>query len=161
MSKESVYKAMQVIASELLILAQTTLESDTVGVNKKTGRNTLANSRLKKDLVTYWQAKLDGNPDAVAVALFNNYVRFLEWKRPPKHGKKPPISALKEWASANGIPADTSTLWAISTAIWRDGHESRPIFATLNEYCNKSFESDWSEKLFEALTDELDKFFNN
>lgn len=161
MSKAAIYKAIQTIANELLVLAHTTLETDNVGVNPKSGRNTLSESRLNKDLVTVWQAALSGNNDVVVTALFNNYVQYLDWQRPKKHGKKPPIDVLKEWASQNGISNDADTLWAISTAIWRDGHARRPIFGTLDEYCNRTFESDWADKLFQAVTDELDEFFNS
>jgi len=67
---------------------------------------------------------------------------------------------LKDWASKNGIPTDTSTLWAISTAIWRDGHEGRPIFATLDIETDEMFLKDWADKIFKELAAELEKFFN-
>jgi hypothetical protein len=161
MSKAAIYKAIQTIANELLVLAHTTLETDRVGTNPKSGSNTLSDSQLNKDLLTVWKAVLSGRNDVVVTALFNNYVQYLDWQRPKKYGKKPPIDTLKDWAVQNGIPTDADTLWAISTAIWRDGHSRRPIFGTLNEYCNKTFESDWADRLFEALTDELDNFFNS
>ena len=161
MSKAGIYRVIQTIANDLLILAQTVLEDDNVSTNVKVNRNTLSESKLKDDLIVGWQAVLDSQNDVVIKALFNNYVQYIDWKRPPKYGKRPPISVLKDWAVKNGIPTDANTLWAISYAIWRDGHERRPIFGTLAEYSNKFFQSDWADRLFDAIVVNLDNFFND
>lgn len=159
MSAEGVRLATLRIADDLLALATLVMEDDSVGVNSKVGRNTLKDSALKGDLfVTVGQTFAD---DAVIKALFNNYVVYLEWDRPAKYGKKPPISALIDWAKKNGIPTDAGTLWAISTAIWRDGHEGRPIFATVDNLADDLFASDWADDLFNNIIDNLDKFFND
>lgn len=159
MSAEGVRLATLRIADDLLALATLVLEDDSVGVNTKVGRNTLKNSALKGDLfVTVGQSLGD---DAVIQALFNNYVVYLEWDRPAKYGKKPPIHVLKDWAQKNGIPTDAGTLWAISTAIWRDGHAGRPIFATIDAQTDDLFTNDWADDLFTNIVDNLDKFFND
>lgn len=158
MSKEGVYRATQVIANDLLALAKVILEDDSISNNVKVGKNTLRNSLLNDDLTTVWNTATDGNP--VIQALFNHYVVYLEWERPPKHKKKPPISVLKDWAAKNGIPTDADTLWAISYAIWRDGHAGRPIFATMDKELDGLYANDWSDKLFSAITDNLDAYFN-
>lgn len=155
MSKEGVKLAVDKIAGDLLALASVILEDDSISVNTKVGKNTLKNSTLRGDLET----RVEQTGDPVIQALFNNYVVFLEWDRPPKYKKKPPIGVLKEWAAKNGIPTDADTLWAISYAIWRDGHAGRPIFATMDIELDGLFMNDWSDKLFNAITDDLDKFF--
>lgn len=156
MSKEGVQLAIKKIADDLLALASSVLEDDAISTNEKVGRNTLRDSTLRGDLET----KISGD-DPVIKALFNHYVVFLEWTRPPKYKKKPPISALKEWAANNGIPTDAGTLWAISYALWRDGHKGRPIFATIDRELDGLFMDDWSDKLYDAIVDDLDNHFND
>lgn len=159
MSKEGVFLAYNKIADDLLALASLVLEDDTVSMNTKINRNTLANSKLREDLYATISQTVD--QDAVIKALFNNYVVFLEWDRPKKYGKRPPISALKEWAEKNDIPTDAGTLYAISYAIWRDGHKGRPIFATMDRLLDGLYMEDWAPQLRDALTDNLDLIFND
>lgn len=159
MSTEGVQKVIEKIAEDLRALAATILEDDTISTNDKIGRNTLRDSALRGDLETAIQKTNADDP--VIQALFNHYVVYLEWTRPPKYKKKPPIHVLKDWAERNGIPTDAGTLWAISYAIWRDGHAGRPIFATMNEELDGLFFGDWSDKLVSAITDTLDSFFNS
>lgn len=147
------------IADDLLALAALVLEDDTVSTNSKIGRNTLKDSALRDDLAATISQTNGGDP--VIKALFNNYVVYLEWDRPKKHGKKPPISALKDWAAKNGIPTDADTLYAISYAIWRDGHKGRPIFATMDAQLSGLFNDDWADELKEAILDNLDEYFND
>lgn len=147
------------IADDLIALANRVLEDDTVSTNVKINRNTLKDSALKGDLfATISQTNGD---DPIIKAFFNHYVVYLEWDRPPEYGKQPPISALKSWAEKNNIPTDAETLWAISYAIWRDGHKGRPIFATMDAQIGNLFADDWADKLYDAITGELDNFFNN
>lgn len=159
MSKEGVRLAYNRIADDLLALANLVLEDDSISTNTKIDRNTLANSKLRDDLfVTTSQSN---GEDAVVKAFFANYVVYLEWDRPPMYGKPPPISALKDWAEKNGIPTDAGTLYAISYAIWRDGHAGRPIFATMDKMLDDLFSDDWAPVLREALFDVLDTLFND
>lgn len=159
MSAEAVRRVNLAIADDLITLCALVLEDDTVGVNTKVGKNTLRDSALKNELaLAIGQTTGD---DTVIRALFNNYVVYLEWDRPPEYGKRPPISALKDWAQNAGIPTDASTLWAISNAIWRDGHKGRPIFATIDRELDGLFYEDWADRLKDAIFDTLDNFFND
>lgn len=159
MSTAGVWQAYNRIADDLLALASLVLEDDSVSTNTKIGRNTLANSQLREDLAA--TISQSGVEDVVVKALFNNYVVYLEWDRPPEYGKRPPISALKDWAEKNGIPTDASTLYAISYAIWRDGHKGRPIFATMDKLLDGLYMDDWAPILRDAILDNLDKIFND
>lgn len=159
MSAEGVRLAINKIADDLLALASLVLEDDTVSNNTKINRNTLKDSALNGDLAATI-SETNGD-DPVIKALFNHYVVYLEWTRPKEYGKRPPISALKGWAEKNNIPTDASTLWAISNAIWRDGHQGRPIFATMDAQIDNLFNTDWADEVFNSITDELDKFFND
>lgn len=151
---EATIKVIEEIANDILRLAK--LVIDNVGVNAKTGKNTLKESALKRDL------KIEANISEPVIinALFNNYVSFLEWDRPPNYGKMPPIDSLRDWALSRGISTDNSTLFAIAKAIQRDGHEGRPILATLDVEIEKAFDNGLFDKLFEAIIDEITKFFN-
>ena len=151
-----IQKIVEVISGDVIALAQSVLEDERYGVNTKVGRNTLKGSNLLKDL----ESKVDAKGDPVITALFNHYVVYLEWTRPPKYKKKPPIHVLKDWASKNGISTDAKTLWAISVAIWRDGHAGRPIFATLDKETDEMFLNEWSEKMFNELIININKFFS-
>lgn len=156
MSLQGVQYAGMHIASSLIKLAQSVMDDDAVGVNVKIGRNTLTDSTLKKTIEGYVSAQ----DDFVVTLLFNHYVEFIERGRAPKTGKQPPIDALKDWAAKNSIPTDAATLWAISYAIWRDGYAGRPIFATLDTLLDKAFGDEWAPRIFDALVEELDIFFN-
>lgn len=158
MSAAGVQAAVDKIAYSLYVLIEGVFEDDSVSTNIKVNRNTLAESALRYDL---YVEELTGSGDVVLQALFNNYVVYLEWDRPPFYGKQPPIDALVGWAEKNGIDTDANTLWAISYAIWRDGHTGRPIFATIDREIDKRYMGDWSAALFEALTDKLELYFND
>lgn len=150
---------MLAIADDFLALAHTVLEDDSISTNVKIGENTLRDSALNKDLAVALSET--GRDDTVIRALFNNYVVYLEWTRPPKYKNKPPIDALKGWAEKKGIPTDAATLWKISYAIWRDGHQGRPIFATIDKELDGLYMNDWADKLFNAVMEQLDNFFND
>lgn len=151
-------KAIEAIASDILTLAHLILETDSVSVNEKVNKNTLRDSALNENVAT--SVSKFGGGDYLIKAIFNNYINYIEWDRPKKYGDQPPIDALREWAESRNIPTDNSTLWAISTAIWRDGHVGRPIIAVLEKEIEESFDKEFYNELFDALIDELIKYFN-
>jgi hypothetical protein len=157
MRNEGLEKVISKIAEEVVTLATLILEDDSISTNTKVNKNTLRESALRYNIDT--STGIFSGGDTVIKALFNHYVTFIEWDRPPKYGKQPPISALKDWAEKNGIPSDNNTLWAISTAIWRDGHTGRPIFATLEKEVDKMFNEDWAEEIFNSVVEKLDTYF--
>ena len=89
MSAAGVQAAVDKIAYALFALIEAVFEDDSVSNNIKVGRNTLADSRLRYDL---YVEQMPGD-DVVLQALFNNYVVYLEWDRPPFYGKQPPPKA--------------------------------------------------------------------
>jgi hypothetical protein len=152
-----VLKVVEEISRGIVALAQFVIDNDTVGVNRKTGRNTLKDSTLIKNADS--RISFGSNSDNVVIELLlGNYINYIEKGRRP--GKMPPISALKEWAQSRGISTDNSTLFAIANAIKRDGIEGRPVLATLEHEIENSFENEWYDKLFEAMTSELNKYFD-
>jgi len=144
--KEDIAQVMEAIAGDVLKLACIILE-----------KNGLKDSNLYNDVrVNIRQTE---NP-IVIETLFDSYIDYLEQGRKPMTGKQPPIDTLRDWALSRGIPADNSTLFLISRAIWRNGQQGRPILSVLEEEIEKAFEEEWSDRIFKAITDELTKYFN-
>lgn len=152
---EATIKIVEALASEILTLAQLIMEDGSIGTNPKAGRNTLRDSVLKNGIGQEVNAE-----NAVIQTFFNHYIDYIENTRAPKSGKMPPISTLRDWAEKNGIATDNSTLYLIARAIWRDGHEGRPILATLEQEIDSLFDKEYYDKLFEALIEDLTKYFN-
>lgn len=151
----SLKKAIDQITNEIAILAGDIFKDDKISRNPKVNKNTLREKA--KDVNVSWRA---ANGNIVIEAYFDNYITFLEKGRVPRKGKFPPLDELRDWALSRNIPSDNSTLFLIARAIWRDGHEGRPILATLEERIDSKFETEWYDQLFEATIDELNKYFN-
>ena len=145
MKTEAIIKVMEAIAADVLKLSHLVMES-----------NNLKDSALDRDV----QVSVKQVADSIIIeTLFDNYVDYIEQGRKPMSGKQPPIDAVRDWALSRNIPADNDTLFLISRAIWRDGIEARPILSTLEEEIEKAFDERWADQLFEAITDELTKYF--
>lgn len=145
MGSEAIIKVMEAIAADVLKLSHIVMED-----------NNLKGSALDKNT----QVTVKQSADSIVIeTLFDNYVDYIEQGRKPMSGKQPPIDALRDWALSRNIPADNDTLFLISRAIWRDGIEARPILSTLEEEIEKAFDERWADQLFEAITDELTKYF--
>lgn len=154
---DHVLKVVEEIGRDIVALAQFVIDNDSIGMNKKSRKNTLKDSLLMRDVDS--RVSFGSNGDNVVIeVLFNNYIDYIEKGRRP--GKMPPVNALKEWAQSRGIPTDNGTLYAIANAIKRDGIEGRPILATLEQRIEDSFENDWADKLFDAMISELNEYFN-
>lgn len=91
---------------------------------------------------------------------YNDYIGFIEWKRPPKYGKRPPIGVLVEWARERGIPTDNNTLWAISNNIWFYGWEARPLLEPFGNMLDERMEKKIFDEIFNKITTHLDKYFD-
>lgn len=150
------------MATDILQLSQKVMEQDSVGKNPKTGKNTLMQSKMYQQMQSLSPRDLvSSSGDSIVLdALFEHYSTYMEWERPKEYGKKPPIDSLRDWAMARGIPTDNDTLWAISTAIWRDGHSARPVMATLEREIERYMEGEGSQKLYDTITEEITKYFN-
>lgn len=148
-------KIINEITSEIATLADAIFKDDKISGNKKTGKNRLKDKG--KDIDVSWKEQ---NGSIVISTYFDNYLAYLEKGYKPQKGKFPPLNELRDWALSKNIPTDNSTLFLIARAIWRDGHEGRPILATLEEQIEHKFDTEWYDKLFEATIDELTKYFN-
>ena len=147
------------MAAAIITSAQNILSDSRVAVNPKTGKNSLRDSLLSRDIESIARTTESGG--IVIETFFGNYLRYIEQGRQPKQGKMPPIDALRDWALKNGLPADNNTLWGISYAIWRDGYAGRPILATLEKEIEKSWRQQWADELFLCFTSELNNYFKS
>lgn len=149
-------KVIEAITADIITLAQIVMDDDGIGINNKTGKDTLRDSSLLQDM----KVDISERDNSIVIdLLFDHYIEYIEQGRKPRTGKQPPIDALRDWALARNIPADNSTLFLISRAIWRDGFEGRPILATLEEEIDKHFEEEWADMILEAMMSEVEKLF--
>lgn len=143
---DEIDKIIETLASEIIILIQTKLKEQ--GIDEK--------SKLYQNL----KVEVDSSGQTIVIdILFDNYITYIENGRAPKTGKRPPIESLKDWAQNKGISTDNATLHAISTAIWRDGIEPRPILAALENEIEAYLDNELSDKLLNAITATLNTYF--
>lgn len=126
-----------------------------VGINSKTGHNTLSQSDIYRQLSVI--STSDG--DLVFDIMLNDYITFIESGR-RKGAKFPPVEPIVRWARKHGIPTVNSTIYLIRRAISRDGIKPRPIMAKVFEELDNSWDDGWSDRLFKIIIEQLDKFFN-
>lgn len=145
---------MNEFANDIANIVRMVMDSN-VGINKKSGHNTLSDSDIYKQLSV--MATSDG--DLVFDLILNDYITFIESGR-RKGAKMPPIEPIVRWCKKKGIPSDNSTVYLIRRAISRDGIAPRPIIATVFEELDREWEGAWSDNLFNIIIEQLDKFFN-
>lgn len=155
MNKE-ILKIVEAIGNDILTLVNIIFEDDSISNNRKVGKNTLKNSALRNDVET----KVIASDNAIIQTFFNHYIIYIEKGR-KKGAKRIPIDALRDWALRKGIPTDNNTLYAIQTAIVRDGIKGRPILATLENNIEELFEKQYFDELFTAIITELQNFFKD
>ncbi|WP_101688273.1 hypothetical protein [Dysgonomonas massiliensis] len=149
MSYKALYRAGEVITSEMVALAQRAI-GEALG---KEG----SSSRLADSLLT----EIDLSGDSLVIKLLmDNYVGYIDRGRKPRSDKLVPIDELRDWALEKGIDVDNGTLYAISQAIWRDGIAPRPILSKIEEYADRAFDERWADLLMDALIDDLTTYFN-
>ena len=155
MNKETL-KIVEAIGNDILTLATIIMEDDSISINDKVGKNTLKNSALKSDM----EQKIQATDNIMIQTFFNHYIIDIEKGR-KKGAKRSPIDALRDLALRKGIPTDNNTLYAIQTAIVRDGIKGRPILATLENNIEELFEKQYFDELFTAIITELQDFFKD
>jgi len=147
-------RIMYEFGKDIAKIVRMVMESN-VGINSKTGGNTLSNSDIYKQLSVI--STSDG--DLVFDIMLNDYITYIESGR-RKGAKMPPVEPIVRWARKHGIPTDNSTIYLIRRAISRDGIQARPIMAKVFEELDRAWEGEWSDRLFKIIIEQLDKFFN-
>ena len=153
-------KIIKSFAEDIVEEARKIMASN-VGINEKTGTNTLKDSNLYKQID--WSFRQEGE-DIIIDTLFNYYIVYIEWTRPPGYGKMPPIDAIVKWLKRKHIVPNNknirSTAFLIARAIQRDGHRGRPILATLFKNTDEKWDKELSYKLFNEIIKDLTAYFN-
>lgn len=149
-------KILTEISKDVIQLAREVMTSD-VGINTKVNKNTLKDSDL------YKQIESNVNDNIINI-LFNHYIVYIEWTRPPEYGKMPPVKAIIEWMNKKNIKPTNGNInqvaFLIARAIWRDGHDGRPIMETLIKQVENKWDKNYSIKLFDSIIKDLTDYFN-
>jgi hypothetical protein len=146
-------KIVMEFSKDIMALVRMVMESN-VGINSKTGSNTLINSQIYKTL----SVKATNDGDLIFDIILNDYLVFIENGR-RKGAKMPPVEPIVRWARSKGIPTDNSTIYLIRRAISRDGIKARPFMAHVMEEIDREW-VDVADELFNKIMEEIDKFFN-
>ena len=147
-------KIVMEFSKDLMTLVRMVMESN-VGINRKTGSNTLVGSDIYKSL----SVKATNDGDLVFDIILNDYITYIESGR-RKGAKFPPVAPIVAWARKKGIPTDNSTIYLIRRAISRDGIKPRPFMAHVLEEIDREWDEQLADELFNKIISEIDKFFN-
>ena len=147
-------KIVMEFSKDLMTLVRMVMESN-VGINSKTGSNTLVNSNIYKTL----SVKATNDGDLVFDIILNDYLVYIENGR-RKGAKMPPVEPIVDWAKKHGIPTDNSTIYLIRRAISRDGVKPRPFMAHVFDELDREWNDTVADEIFNTIMQEIDKFFN-
>lgn len=147
-------KIVMEFSKDIMALVRMVMESN-VGINSKTGSNTLVNSNIYNTL----SVKATNDGDLIFDIILNDYLVYIENGR-RKGAKMPPIEPIVRWARSKGIPTDNSTIYLIRRAISRDGIKARPFMAHVMEEIDREWDG-VADELFNKIMEEIDKFFNS
>lgn len=154
-------KIIQEITNDIVKGARDIMASD-VGINQKVGKNTLVGSNLYKQISTSWK---DTGDNIVVDTLFNHYIGYIEWDRPPEYGDPPPVIEIIKWLRRKHIVSSNenikSVAYVISRSIWKKGHKGRKIFDMLDKYVDSGFKNKYADMIFDALFKEVDDYFSD
>ena len=171
---KNVKEILNGIAEECKMLTKSSMTAH--GVNDKVGTDTLTSSNL------YDSIEVNSTEDGLIEIMVNDYIKYVEGGRTPNKpfpwrlawGTKDNPGVLVKWASDKGLPTDNTTIYFIWKSIIENGIKPRPIFeipeglwASPNNSDDLVFDltdeywDDWSEMLFEGLTEELDNYFSD
>lgn len=143
------------ISRDIMQVVRMVLESNNL-INDKVGRNTIAPG---SDLYRNLQVMATGDGDLVFDLMLNDYLVYIESGR-RKGARFPPIEPIVKWARKRGIPTDNSTIYLIRRAISRDGIKPRPFLQYVFSEIDGLWEDGWSDRIFDKIIEETDKFFN-
>lgn len=148
-------KIVMEFSKDLMTLVRMVMESN-VGINQKVGSNTLVGSDIYKAL----SVKATNDGDLIFDIILNDYITFIESGR-RKGAKFPPVAPIVAWARKKGIPTDNSTIFLIRRAISRDGIAPRPIMQYVFDEVDREWDERLADKLFDQITEIIDKYFNS
>lgn len=140
--------------SEVILKAFKDILASEVGINPKSGKNTLKSSDFAKSIEVLTGIKEDSFE---FYAIGNYYWYWIENGRKPNR-KMPPYEPILRWAKKNGIPTDNNTLYAIRKSIGENGFEGRHFIEPTLSLIEKELDA-WSNRVFESIMSMLDSKF--
>lgn len=140
--------------SEVILKAFKDVLASEVGINPKSGENTLKSSDFARSLEVLTGIKEDS---LEFYAIGNYYWYWIENGRKPNR-KMPPFDPILRWAKKNGIPTDNSTLYAIRKSIGENGFEGRHFIEPTLDKIEKELD-EWADKVFDSIVSILDSKF--
>lgn len=150
MDKERLHKELILLGEQICRTFRAIMASN-VGINDRTGTNTLIGSNLYES-VDYKVSQL-GSTEVVDI-IVNHYVQYVN------DGLKPgvwvPIRALREWAFRKGLPTDNGFVYAVQRSIYNRGIKARPILDRLESQINTVWE-EWANNVFFEFTEEINR----
>jgi hypothetical protein len=152
--RQRIYDAVRAIAEEAKAVMMSVLASE-LGVNKKVGRNTLVEGRI------FQEVGCNVEDIELVSILVNDYIKYIESGR--KSGSFPPFNVIAKWAAEKGITTDNRVVWAICQSIYKEGIAPRPLIDVKGGFWEQIDQEwdNWSSKIFEAITEEIDNEFDN
>lgn len=153
--KQDVNKIIKTLSQTFLNAFRMILSSN-VGINAKSGTNTLKDSNLSRTAKT---AVGETENDVIAELLVNDYIEFIESGR-RKGAKFPPVSPIVQWCRRHGIPTDNSTVFLIRRAISRDGIPARTIMTYVFDIMDTEMDRRFYDAIYDSITKEITDFFN-
>lgn len=150
--KEELQRILDGFKGEIKALFELILEDDTISINKKVNLNTLIDSNLYKDI------KVERS-EFTFILYYNFYGDYIESGRKP-FARKVPINAIIEWMRRKNISNDIRVAYAIRESIFKQGIKPRPILSTFDKEIDELV-LEYMDKIFDALTIELDKYFSD
>lgn len=154
--RQRIYDAVKAIAEEAKAVMMSVLASE-LGVNRnpRVNRNTLVEGRI------FQEVGCNVEDIELVSILVNDYIKYIESGRKP--GSFPPFNVIAKWAAEKGITTDNSVVWAICQNIYKEGIAPRPLIDARSGFWEQIDQEwdNWSSKIFEAITEEIDNEFDN
>lgn len=151
MQLDKLHKELSMMADQIKGIVHAIMEGEK-GINAKTGTNTLIDSNLYNDMVA------DVKDLELIQFLIHDYYIYVESGR--KQGSFPPPHVIAEWCARKGIPNDNRTVYAICNSIYIEGIKPRPFLDEAWDVIDDYWDS-WAEDIFNILTEDIEKWFNN
>lgn len=162
--KEALQELAQMIKVE--VLARMT---SSVGVNPRTGTNTLEGSDLYKSVDV---KPVSDNEIVFQIAAHYRFV-VLGWKRTGNFGGGLGafLKGLLQWMRKKGVHSpkhtDNQLAWAILKSIWNRNIQARPFInydeggdvSKILPFLDEFFEK-WADNVFDDMCHELDEYFD-
>ena len=131
---------MKVLQDELYILIEYSMKQKGLG---------------QSDLLN--KAKINIS-DNLFLLIFPDYIEYVNSGRRP-NAKMPPADAIINWCRQKGIPTDNNTVWKIRQGIAKQGIKARPVLDMIFDLAENEWMTDWSQRVFNEIIEELINWF--